>query len=211
MGIRLKGIKYFEEITSVLEYKSFDGLKLCELGDLFLRRDTRIGHRRASYFFRKMGFEVAVIDLGIGHENIEADVLQYDLSKPIVTDTKFDFLLDFGTGEHVTNQYELHRNIHNLCKKDAVIIRCNPSSRYRDEADMLKFCHGLFHYTVGFYTKLAWLCRYKIIDIREMTNDYGPKDPRRKNHIYVSLLKIKDNEFPSLERFREVEAELVRT
>ncbi|MHA1290481.1 MAG: hypothetical protein ACTSPB_24120 [Candidatus Thorarchaeota archaeon] len=209
MGIRLKGIKYFEEITSVLEFKTFQGLELCELGDLFMRRDTHFGYRRASKFFRELGFKVTVIDLGIGREKIDANVLQLDLSKPIKTNQTFDMIVDYGTGEHITDQYEFHRNVHYLSNKNAVIFRSNPSNRYRNEEDMLKRTHGLYHYTVEFFTKLAWLCKYKIVDIREMTNDYLLKDPRRKIHIYASLIKRKNNEFPSREEFKEVEKELV--
>ena len=207
MGIRLKGIKYFEEITSVLNLKTFDGLHLCELGDLFMRKDAHRGYRRASQFFSELGFSVSVIDLGIGREKIDKDVLQYDLSKPIETEHRFDFIIDFGTGEHIADQYEFHRNIHNLSRKGAVVIRSNPSSRYKGVDDTLKPTHGLYHYTVSFFTKLAWLCRYKIIDVREMTNDYFLKDPRRKNHIYASLMKTKDNEFPSREQFQDLESE----
>ena len=211
MGIRLKGIKYFEEISSILGFKTFQGLKLCELGDLFLRKDTKLGYRRASRFFKELGFEVTVIDLGIGREKIDEDVLRFDLSKPIETDLKFDMIIDYGTGEHITDQYEFHRNIHNLCNVNGVIFRSNPSSRYRNEEDMLKRTHGLYHYTIEFFTQLAWLCRYKIVDVREMTNDYLLKDPRRKTHIYASFIKRKDNSFPSREKFEEVERELVVT
>jgi len=194
MGIRLKGIKYFEEITSILGYKNFHGLKLCQLGDLFIRRDVRefgIRHGKALNYFKDMGFEVTTIDLGIGTERIGPEVLQYDLSKPIKEKVdKFDFVLDFGTSEHIVNQYEFYKNIHNLCKVNGIVIRSNPSTKYGSG-------HGLFHYTPTFFIKLSWICKYKIIDVRETAVDYWSKDPGRKIHIYASLMKTRDSKFPS--------------
>jgi hypothetical protein len=195
MGIRLKGIKYIEEIFSVLDLKDFKSLRLLQLGDLFIRGDARRGtgipHGKALNWFKDMGFEVKTIDLGIGQERIGPEVLRYDLSKPISEDLgEFDVIVDFGTSEHVDNQYELHKNIHNLCRVNGVMIHSNPSTKYGSD-------HGLFHFTSDFWKRLAWTCRYKIMDIREMTTSYWTKDPGRKNHVYASLLKVKNTFFPS--------------
>jgi len=210
MGIRLKGKRYFEEILSVLKLDSCKGLSLCELGDLFMRKDTKFDYRRASIYFEQLGFRVVVIDLGIGTERIASDVLRCDLAKPIDLDEQFDFILDYGTGEHITDQYEFHRNIHNLCRQGGVIIRSNPSDRFLNETDWQKSqIHGIFHYTPEFFVKLAWKVGYKIIDLRDMTNDYWPRDPRRRNYLYVSMMKRKEREFPSREEFHETELELI--
>lgn len=217
MGVHFKDIKYFEEVTEFLGYKNFNGLKLCELGDLWIRSDLHkhMKHRLASQYFESKGFEVSVIDLGIGTEDItkseartKKSILRYDLSKPIKNNLgEFDFIIDFGTAEHIENQYELNRNIHNLCKPKSVIIRCNPSDRYGGGAPSKH--HGLFHYTFSFYSKLAHLCRYKIVDIREMTQKYWPSlIPGRKNFTYVTILKSKDNDFPTLEKFNAIAVEL---
>lgn len=221
MGLHFKDIKYFEEITDWLKHKeyigSFDGLRLCEFGDLWIRLDLHnyMPHRLASQYFESKGFEVSVIDLGIGNEDIvksekrtKKTILRYDLAKPITSKIgKFDFIIDFGTAEHVENQYELNKNIHNLCKVGGIIIRSNPSDRYSG-GNPAKH-HGLFHYTHAFYTKLSRLCKYKIVDVREMTQKYWPSNiPGRKNFTYVTILKVKDNDFPSLNEFNEIAVEL---
>ena len=199
MGIRLKGMKYFEEIIDILGYKDLHGLKLCQLGDLFIRRDARshlnIPHGKARNYFTDLGFEVTTIDLGIGTERIGPEVLQYDLSKSIeeIVD-QFDFVLDFGTSEHINNQYELFKNIYNLCKIGGVIMHSNPSTRYGSD-------HGLFHYTFDFFIKLSWACKYKIIDIRETSIFYQSKNPGKSVHVFASLVKTEDNKFPSLDIF----------
>ena len=201
MGFHRKNIKYFEEITEFLGYKTFQGMRLCQLGDSYVRRDakqylseiknldyTKLG--RASDYYRKLEIEVITIDLGIGPENVRSDVLKYDLCKPITDIGEFDFVVDLGTGEHVEDQFELFRNIHNLCKVNGIIIRCNPSIRWGSP-------HGFYYYTFLFYQKLAHSYDYKILDISEGSGKYGPKmrGLSWKHCIFVTLRKNQDNEF----------------
>lgn len=221
MGIHFKDIKYFEEMTDWLIHKEhingLNGLKLLELGDLWIRADLHkyMKHRLARQYFESKGFEVSVIDLGVGTEDIEVSekrtgtpILRYDLSKPITSDIgKFDFIVDFGTAEHIENQYEFNKNIHNLCKVGGIIIRSNPSDRY--SGGYPDKHHGLFHYTHAFYTKLSILCKYKIVDVREMAQKYWPSNrPGRKNFTYVTILKAEDGAFPSVDDFNKISVEL---
>lgn len=223
MGIHFKDIKYFEEMTDWLIHrehiKDLHGLKLLELGDLWIRSDLHnyMVHRLASQYFESKGFEVDVIDLGIGTEDITKSekrtkkrILRYDLSKPITNDIgKFDFIVDFGTAEHIENQYELNKNIHNLCGINGVMMRINPSDRY--SAGHPPKHHGLFHYTHAFYTKLSQLCKYKIVDIRETSQKYWPSIiPGRYNFTYVTILKAEDSDFPSVDNFNKIAVELGR-
>lgn len=216
MGMHFKDVKYFEEITDFLGYKDFSGLRLLELGDLFIRRDLHdiMKHRLSSQYFEAKGFEVTVIDLGVGTEaNATKNIWEVDLSKPVpvvsdsMYDCTWDFVVDFGTAEHIENQYWLNWNIHNFCKKDGVMIRSNPSDRYCDGYPEKH--HGLYHYTPAFYIKLAQLCKYKIVDIREMPQKYWPSYiPNRKNFLYTTLLNTTYNAFPSEEEFKEIAVEL---
>ena len=213
MGMHFKDIKYFEEITDFLEYKTFDGLKLCLIGDLFIRRDLHevMKHRWVSKYFQAKGFEVSVIDLGIGTEIVSNTTLKYDLSKPLPEGIgKFDFIVDFGTAEHILNQYEFNKNMHGLCNVNGVMIRSNPSDTYGGGS--AKKHHGYFHYTPNFYIKLSNSNKYKIVDIREMAQKYwgygGNTVARRKNFTYVTLLKGADNEFMSNNQFKIIEGEL---
>ena len=221
MGIHFKDIKYFEEMADWLVYKdhikNLNGLRLLELGDLWIRSDLHnyMAHRLASQYFESKGFEVAVIDLGIGTEDIvlsekrtNKTILRYDLSKPIISNIgKFDFIVDFGTAEHIENQYELSKNIHNLCGINGVMMRINPSDKYSGGYPPKH--HGLFHYTHTFYAKLSRLCKYKIVDVREMAQKYWPSDiPGRYNFTYVTMIKTEDNGFPSIDDFNKIAIEL---
>lgn len=210
MGMHFKDIKYFEEITDFLEYKSFEGFRLLMLGDLFIRRDLHdiMKHRLASQYFESKGFDVTVIDLGVGREeNASKNIWKVDLGNKIQSSLKYDFIVDFGTAEHIENQYALHWNINNFCKVDGVMLRSNPSDRYCDGCPEKH--HGLYHYTPAFYIKLAQLCKYKIVDIRETPQKYWPcAIPNRKNFLYATIIKKSDRYFPSEKEFIEIADEL---
>jgi len=215
MGLHRKNIKYFEEITEFLDYKILQDMKLCQLGDAYIRRDakrylskiknmdyTKLG--RASDYYRKLGIEVVTIDLGVGPEKVRSDVLKYDLNKPIMDIGEFDFVMDLGTGEHVEDQFELFRNMHNMCKANGIIIRCNPSIRWGKP-------HGFYYYTFLFYQKLAHTYNYEIIDISEGSGKYGPKmrGLSWKHCLFVTLRKRQNNEFLRTE-WDSVDAEIGR-
>lgn len=224
MGMHFKDIKYFEEIFEYLKHeKYFNGkdLRLCEIGDLWLRRNlhkyTKL--RCADAYFKAKGFTVDIIDLNIGKENSwnkerEPFLLKYDLGRPLEFDFEpYDFLMDFGTAEHITNQYEFRKNIHNLCKKNGVMMHSNPSDRYNG-GEQGKY-HGLYHYTAEFYGQLAYYCDYEIIDIREMQQKYKinchSASIGRKNFLYVTMVKRKNREFMSLFDFNEIMSDLANT
>jgi len=212
MGLNLKSLKYFEEITDVLGYKNFKNLRMCQLGDskirqcarrYLYRRHNKKRYLKADEYFEDIGFEIITIDLGVGSESISDRVLRYDLSTPFDEEIgTFDFVLDFGTGEHVENQFELFRNIHRLCRINGVIIRINPSNRFGEGHG-----HG---YSFGFYIRLSKLCGYKVIDVREMYGAYGIKNlPHYRNNLYATMLKKRDVDF-SLNEFSIVEQEITR-
>ncbi|HEC66977.1 MAG TPA: methyltransferase domain-containing protein [bacterium] len=199
MGIRLKTIKYFEEITDILGYKTFKNLRLCQLGDSKVRQCARKylyyknhekSYHKGSKYFEDLGFKVITIDLGVGAEAVADTVLKLDLSKPMIGPIKpFDFIIDFGTGEHIDNQFELFRNINNLCKPGGLILRCNPSDRFGE-------AHG-HGYTFAFYLELSKLCGYKIIDVRETDPAYqiDQNTPLYRNHLYAAMVKTEHWDF----------------
>jgi len=210
MGLRLKSLKYFHEIMDITDIRNFSNLKMCQLGDTKIRQDARryLYHKhnqkryfKARIYFTDIGFDVITIDIGVGAEQVDATALNLDLSKPIENLGTFDLVLDFGTGEHIANQFELFRNIHRFCKINGIIVRCNPSNRFGE-------AHG-HGYTFEFYAKLAQLCKYKIIDIRETVPNYGMNliAPCYRNHLYASMIKLEDSKF-SEKDFKIAEKEI---
>ena len=97
MGLPLKSIKYFEEIISILRHKNLKDLRMCQLGDAYIRQNARRylfnemvlrgknprRYFRADEYFEDRGFNVTTIDLGIGPESISDRVFRFGLSKPL--------------------------------------------------------------------------------------------------------------------------------
>tara|TARA_B100000767_G_scaffold247291_1_gene247503 strand:- start:427 stop:1284 length:858 start_codon:yes stop_codon:yes gene_type:complete len=79
-----------------------------------------------SDFFKTVGFlNYQTIDI-----NEEENSLAFDLNT-VIEDTygykeKYDLVINNGTGEHVFNQFSLFKNMHNLCKKNGIMLHIYP-------------------------------------------------------------------------------------
>ena len=79
-----------------------------------------------SDFFKTFGFlNYQTIDI-----NEEENSLAFDLNT-VIEDTygykeKYDLVINNGTGEHVFNQFSLFKNMHNLCKKNGIMLHIYP-------------------------------------------------------------------------------------
>ena len=65
---------------------------------------------------------------------------------------------DFGTIEHVDNQYQVFKNVHDVCIRNGVIIHTLPTLNYWKD-------HCKYFYSKEFFVELARLCDYKILDL----------------------------------------------
>lgn len=141
--------------------------------------------------------------LGMRHVSIDLDgrwgSLKLNLGKPILKfKGEFDIVTDFGTCEHVYNQYECFKNMHNFCKPGGMMIHVVPMPN-----NWVGHCE--FHYDDKFFIKLSELCKYEILESMVMNMAGGP--PRMKGNrrlICVSLKKTIDNKFTSPESFKKV-------
>jgi hypothetical protein len=123
MGVNTLALGFIQQ--SLYVYKPdlrFEQYKMVELGDQTLRLKGFLHHDTARYlakeYFESMGFEHISIDI---HGKFGAVPL--DLSKPIKKwKGRFDVLTNFGTSEHVDDQYECFKNMHDLVKKDGVYV-----------------------------------------------------------------------------------------
>lgn len=66
-----------------------------------------------------------------------------------------DIVLNFGTTEHVFNQFNAFKTIHDLCAPGGFMVHSLPCSGYCD--------HGFFQYTGRFFYELAGINNYEII------------------------------------------------
>lgn len=81
-----------------------------------------------------------------------ADSFKFDLNSEYNETTKYDLITNIGTSEHIFNQLAVFKTIHNLVKKDGIIIHQLPGQGYYD--------HGFFNYHPTFFFDLALANNY---------------------------------------------------
>ena len=120
MGMLQEPVDFITKIAPRLPPR----FSIVELGDQWITCETP--HRLARDFWQ---------ELGCGKfESIDANgrgTFQWDLNLPLPRDFgEFDVVTDFGTGEHVFNQFQLFKTIHYLCKPGGWIIFDRPAQGY---------------------------------------------------------------------------------
>ena len=117
--------------------------------------------------------------------------LPYDLAKPISDKFNFDVLTNYGTTEHVENQYECFRNIHNMVKIGGLMIHGVPLIGNWPG-------HCRYYYNRHFFISLASVCKYEVVDQKIWRNEFYAY-PR--NLVSAVLRKKENNEFITKEDF----------
>ncbi len=121
MGILGEPLAYLVDLQHKLPPK----FSVCELGDQWITE----GERRLARDFYKH-------DMGCGrYESIDGNgrgTITADLNRPLNPRLHgaFNLVTDFGTGEHVFNQYQVFKTIHDLCAKDGFIVFDRPTQGY---------------------------------------------------------------------------------
>ena len=92
----------------------FDSAKnILELGAQHYLVDNKI----VGYFKNLFNYPITSLDM-----NGENGSLIVDLSKELQPMQKFDLITNFGTSEHVSNQFQCWKNIHTLLEDNGIII-----------------------------------------------------------------------------------------
>jgi len=96
-------------------------------------------------FWISLGFDYASIDLDKSPGSIPLD-LNYE-QVPSALRNKYDLITNFGTTEHICNQMNAFRAIHDLAAPGAVLIHHVPAGGHLN--------HGLFSYNLKFFWCLS--------------------------------------------------------
>jgi hypothetical protein len=96
-------------------------------------------------FWHWLGFDYAAIDIDGSAGSIPLD-LNYD-SVPAEAEAKYDIVTNFGTTEHVVNQLNAFKVIHELTCSGGIMVHVLPAQ------GMLN--HGLVNYNLKFFWMLA--------------------------------------------------------
>jgi hypothetical protein len=93
----------------------------------------------------------AAIDLAPG----PAYRIQQDLNQPFDLKQQYDICINNGTSEHLFNQAEFFRSVHNHTKTGGVMVHWTPCLGYHD--------HGFFNVQPGFFHDLAQANDYEML------------------------------------------------
>jgi len=115
----------------------------------------------AREFWTWLGSDYASIDIDGSPGSIPLD-LNYD-SVPNEARGQFDLVTNFGTTEHVANQLNAFKVIHDLATPGGLFIHELPTQGY--------FNHGLVNYNFKFFWMLARSNNYKVIDTAFFAGD----------------------------------------
>lgn len=124
-----------EELAAVLERK--DRQRMWDLAKIFYK----VVFNYSSY---------KAIDL---HGTTEA--LMLDLNEPLNLNEQFDLVTNIGTTEHVFNQYQAFKSIHELVRPGGKMLHSLPNQGCYD--------HGFFNYHPTFFYDLCLANRYEIL------------------------------------------------
>lgn len=112
--------------------------------------------------------------------NGENGALKLDLGKEITQwKNYFDVVTNFGTGEHVNNQYMVYKNIHEVCRVGGAMLHFVPPV-----GDWPRHCP--YRYRKDFFQILAQLNGYEMPYFEKLL--VRNPNPRKNRHLFISIL-----------------------
>jgi len=172
----------------IQSFGGYQNVRILELGDQKIRP---LQNLYSKIYFNNKGIKKHVsFDL-----NGRGGSIKEDLSKiiPIFCYGLFDIITNFGTLEHIKEQYTVFLNIHNFCKVGGVMVHSLPLYGYWGR-------HGIYNYKLEFLLKIANACNYEVLfcDARAKKNIKG----RKYIFLIVAALKKREgNQFIDREKF----------
>lgn len=175
---------YEESILKKLNI-SYSGLNWCELGN-----QTYSG-RPAKVMYTTKGVNHTSIDINGRDGSLPLDL---DCPVPKNLENKFDVITNYGTTEHVNNQYAVFKNIHVMCKVGCIVIHGVPLIGHWRK-------HCRYYYSIPFFEGLAAMCNYTIIYLKIFDTAFYAAP---KNLISCVFKKEQNTGFPSSKSFASI-------
>jgi len=186
MGIR-RQLDTFEKKVLKEVGLVYNGLAWLELGD----QRNRMRKKPAKLIYEARGVTHTSIDL-----NGKNGALPLDLDEPLPEEytNRFDVVTNYGTIEHVGNQYQVFKTVHDSCKMDGVMIHGFPMK------DTFAG-HCRYYYPEEFTERFAGYTVYEIIaqEIIDFSA-YG----RARHLLTVGFKKIGSYPFISEKEFAQL-------
>lgn len=176
MGLNAEMVRIMAEVHpkeglggSVIEFGAQDLCATAEVVEhILVQHGFQQGHtptRTAQDMYARLGFNC--------YRSIDATGAQgslvYDLNRDLradygFTDT-FDVVTNLGTAEHCFNQYQVFKNMHDVCKPGGLMVHQAPCAGNVN--------HGFYNYHPRLFADLAAANQYKILRL-DFTVDYTP-------------------------------------
>ena len=199
MGLHIHDMPLVHTLFKLAHVKPSQA-KIVEFGCGTIRPDLRSvcgkGVKSVRAYYTGLGAEHVSFDM-----NARAGSLARDLRLPITDKSfqnHFDVLLDLGTSEHVSYQYGVWRNAHQLVRVGGSFLHILPEYGR-------KKLHALGHYSQKFILKLSSLCEYRIYSMESFSPptyvDKRFKDLKFAKLIRAILVKERDVPFPDFDTF----------
>lgn len=102
-----------------------------------------------------------------------------DLNVDLERTDSWDIVTNFGTSEHLFNQFAFMKNCHDLTKTKGITLHVVPISSGMD--------HGLINYHPTFFRSLALANSYEILDFRYVPFIVMQQESKKKKCRYVKL------------------------
>lgn len=181
----------FEEKIISAEALNWSDIRLCELGNMERKVEPKMIAK--NYYNSVLGIKEHVsIDI-----NGKWGALPLNLDSPIPSRLKnrFNIVTNYGTGEHVGNQYSFFRNAHELCMNDGIIIHALvPIDHWPN--------HCRYYYDEKFVDDLAKICSYEILEVNRQAK-YSEKP--KSELIMVAYKKRENQGFVDEEKFKSID------
>lgn len=188
MGISSANLDLILNVEGLLG--GWEGRRILELGNQIMRGGP--GRRTGKQYFTALGAEHVSIDL-----NGEDGAVPLDLCRPLPEQyhDSFDVVTNFGTSEHIEDQVQVFKTIHDCCKVGGYMIHSVPLVGYWDG-------HSPHHYRQNLGFGLVVAFSYKPIFTAVV-------DRQGNKLLNLLLMRTKESEFHA-DKFPHSEVEKTR-
>jgi hypothetical protein len=193
MGVTQSVFSWSENVV-LRKFGALSMLRVCEFGDQCFvdMEDQRLNGSACKDYYHNAGVELYLaFDLSGRNGSFKIDLCKNHDFTP-----QFDIVTNYGTIEHVTNQYHAFKNLHDLSVTGGIMLHAFPVIGHWPN-------HGRYYYNLPFAYELAKLARYHVIDIGQ-SPCYGQKSggDRANCDLILAALQKHDDAFISPDVFQ---------
>lgn len=154
----------------------------------------------AQEYFDNIGVDAIAIDITGCNGSYTIDLREEGVLDQFIDDGLFEAIVNHGTFEHIEGKegfYTAFKNIHNACEVGGIMIHETPKTGHW-------LGHGNHYTTESFYTELARLMGYEVLDLCEHFAMGNTIDGGLVNCV-LKKTEATSDEFISLDEFLKLD------